>query len=257
MIILIGIYKIENLINHKIYIGQSVNIERRWNDEKRLAFDKTSLSYNYPISCALRKYGIENFLFEVLEECTKEQLNKQERYWIQYYDSFFNGYNQTLGGDSPILVQKEQIIGVITDLKNTDLYHKEIAQRWNISQEMVQGINTGRYWHQDNEDYPLQKKHKGYSRRGLKSQNWYCKKCGKKISKGANYCKECWDIEQRKVNRPSREELKKLIRTIPFTRIGKQFNVSDNTIRKWCISENLPSKIKDIKQYSDKDWDMI
>ena len=63
---------------------------------------------------------------------------------------------------------------IFNDLKTTDMYHREIAEKWNISQEMVQGINTGRYWHIDSEDYPLQKMHKGYSRKGIGIKKWYC-----------------------------------------------------------------------------------
>ena len=59
-------------------------------------------------------------------------------------------------------------------------------------------------------------------------------------------------------NRPvTRDELKQLIRTTTFAQIGRQFNVADNTIRKWCIKFNLPDKTKDIKQYSDDKWNSI
>jgi hypothetical protein len=51
--------------------------------------------------------------------------------------------------------------------------------------------------------------------------------------------------------------LKKLIRTKPFTQIGKQFNVSDNAIRKWCDNYNLPRKVNEIKSYSDEEWELI
>ena len=257
---MIGIYKIQNQINKKCYIGQSINIERRWQDEKRTAFDQTAKNYNYPISRAFRKYGLENFTFEILEQCPQSELNNKERYWINYYNSFFNGYNQTLGGDSTknLNIPKESIIGIFNDLKTTNLYHKEIAEKWHISIEMVQGINTGRYWHIETEDYPLQKLHKENSRRGLEKKIWYCEDCGKEISKGASYCKNCWDKRQRKViNRPNRKELKQLIRIKPFTKIGEQFGVSDNTIRKWCKAENLPFKSTNIKKISDEDWILI
>ena len=46
----------------------------------------------------MRKYGIENFTFSVIEECSQEQLNEREIYWIEYYDTYKNGYNSTLGG---------------------------------------------------------------------------------------------------------------------------------------------------------------
>jgi hypothetical protein len=55
----------------------------------------------------------------------------------------------------------------------------------------------------------------------------------------------------------SREELKQLIRTTPFTQIGKQFNVSDNAIRKWCDKYDLPRKSSEIKKYSNNEWENI
>ena len=55
----------------------------------------------------------------------------------------------------------------------------------------------------------------------------------------------------------TREELKELIRTKPFTQIGKQFNVSDNAIRKWCGKFNLPRKSTEIKEITDEEWKNI
>ena len=62
---------------------------------------------------------------------------------------------------------------------------------------------------------------------------------------------------QRMVERPTRKELKDLIRTLPFTQIAKKYNVSDNAIRKWCDKFNLPRKTTEIKQYSDEEWSKI
>ena len=59
------------------------------------------------------------------------------------------------------------------------------------------------------------------------------------------------------VERPSREVLKLMIRNEPFTKIGNKFNVTDNTIRKWCKNENLPYKASEIKKISDEDWKKI
>ena len=85
----------------------------------------------------------------------------------------------------------------------------------------------------------------------------YCKECGKQITSGATYCQSCEYKKRRIVERPSREELKSLIRNFPFTKIGERYEVSDNTIRKWCKSENLPTKKSDINSYSDFDWEKI
>ena len=55
----------------------------------------------------------------------------------------------------------------------------------------------------------------------------------------------------------SREELKSLIRTTPFTQIGKKYHVTDNAIKKWCDKYNLPRKRCDIKKYSDEEWSKL
>lgn len=97
-----------------------------------------------------------------------------------------------------------------------------------------------------------------------------CIDCGKIISSKAIRCSACFHksrqiekyneemhIMKDTGNIVNREELKQLIRTTPFVQIGKQFNVSDNAIRKWCKRFGLPSKVSDIKQYSDEEWEKL
>lgn len=100
--------------------------------------------------------------------------------------------------------------------------------------------------------------------RNVNHKKYYCEKCGKPVSaKHVKLCLECYKQEQnkehpqRKVERPSREELKEMIRSKPFTQIGKQFGVTDNTIRKWCDAENLPRTKQEINSYSDIEWENI
>ena len=81
-----------------------------------------------------------------------------------------------------------------------------------------------------------------------------CQRCGVELKTNSTYCVDCAKLVQRKVDRPSREELKTLIRTIPFVQIAKQYNVTDNAIRKWCIAYKLPSKKKEIITYTDDEW---
>lgn len=92
------IYKITNQINKKVYIGKTLEtIETRWKkhikDSKRERYEKR------PLYAAFNKYGIDNFIIEEVEECSVEILNEREIYWIEYYRSFKNGYNATIGGD--------------------------------------------------------------------------------------------------------------------------------------------------------------
>lgn len=82
---------------------------------------------------------------------------------------------------------------------------------------------------------------------------FYCINCGKEISRGSSLCLECYK-EVRKEGRPEREELKNLIRSLPFTEIAKQYFVTDNAIRKWCDGYNLPRTKKEIKSFTDEEW---
>ena len=85
---------------------------------------------------------------------------------------------------------------------------------------------------------------------------YFCKNCGKQIY-NSGYCSNCIAFKKRKVERPPRDVLKKEIRENSFLSLGKQYGVSDNAIRKWCKSENLPYKKKEINSYSHDEWDKI
>lgn len=105
------IYKIENLINHKIYIGQTTK-ERptdRFSQHRYLARhpeQETSISY---LHRAMNKHGINNFSFEIIEEIDNEYLNERERYWIQQMNSLIpNGYNMTTGGEGTLGYSRTQ-----------------------------------------------------------------------------------------------------------------------------------------------------
>jgi group I intron endonuclease len=95
-----GVYKITNRINGKIYIGQSINIESRWNAEKW--HGKTESSNSQAIIRAIRRYGLNSFDFEIVEETSVNQLDEREKYWITFFDSYnpTKGYNATFGGQN-------------------------------------------------------------------------------------------------------------------------------------------------------------
>ena len=91
-----GIYKITNLKTNDCYIGQSLDIYKRW-----CQHCKCGLGIDTPVGNKLYKamfqYGLQNFTFELLEECSKETLNEKEKFFIELYDAKNFGYNSTGG----------------------------------------------------------------------------------------------------------------------------------------------------------------
>lgn len=245
-----GIYKITNLINGHSYIGQSINIERRWRSHRSYNIDEVG---HKPLYRAFKKYGLSNFSFTIIEECDINILNQREQYWISYYDTYNNGYNLTTGGDgTPNVIVKLtniDILEIIELLQNSKLTQREISRMFNVGEDTISEINCGKTRRLDNIQYPIRNYKIAQSKK-------ICPLCGGPKDKASQLCHQCL-IEQLRKDRPNRETLKQLIRTTPFTTIGKRYNVSDNTIRRWCDTYNLPKQARKIKQYSDEEWELI
>ncbi len=128
---MIGIYKIENKINGKIYIGQSNNIKTRW--IQHLSALNNGIHNNRHLQCAWNKYGESNFEFSVIEECNSEDLNSKEIYYIDFYNSYIskNGYNLTFGGDGGKTLEPE-MINKIYELYNDGFIATEISKELHI-----------------------------------------------------------------------------------------------------------------------------
>ena len=250
---MIGIYKFTNKINGNSYIGQSINVENRKKDHISRAFNnyKTNIEYNTPLHKALRKYGLNNFDFEILEKCEKKELNNREQYWIKYYNTFQKGYNLTSGGDSHecSLKIKEEMANQIKDLLlNTNKTYEEIHRIFNISTGRISEINTGKIWFDNSLNYPLREK------KEKQKQKYYCIDCNTEITRFGIRCVKCAQIVRRNIQRPDRETLKHLIRVKTFVELEKIYKVTTNAIKKWCINYNLPSTKKEINSYSNEEW---
>ena len=87
-----GIYKITNLENGMCYVGKSTDLAKRWKQHILcgIGADKAGNNKLYP---AMLTFGVENFTFEIIEECEREQLDEREQYWQEYFQARSFGYS--------------------------------------------------------------------------------------------------------------------------------------------------------------------
>lgn len=147
------IYKCTCIINDKKYIGQTYqNYKDRWRDHIKESFCENAPGYNFHFHRAIRKYGKENFNWEIIEVINSEsldnlrkELDKLEIHYIKLYDSYHNGYNSTEGGDTSKIEQKRVVsyteYGDI--LRNFDNVN-EASAYYNIKKEIIWTI-CGRF----------------------------------------------------------------------------------------------------------------
>lgn len=147
---MIGIYKIENKINGKIYIGQSNNIQRRFQEHQTKG--ETS---RIPVDIAIQKYGKDNFTYTVIEETTIDNLNQAEEFWIDYFNSVETGYNCSKGGNQQSTGENngkakltEQDVIEIRKAYNNHLKQKDVYEKYKdiISFSYFQNLWQGRSW---------------------------------------------------------------------------------------------------------------
>lgn len=135
------IYKITNKINQKVYIGQTnLSLDQRWKAHLHDYEYKLRIGENRPLYQAFKKYGLENFSIEQIEETNN--LNEREQFYIQKYRSYvgFNdcwGYNATLGGDSRHSIDWTDKIDELIKLYNLGFACTEIGRKLNISADSV------------------------------------------------------------------------------------------------------------------------
>lgn len=92
-----GIYKIENIKDKRVYIGQSTNVRNRLREHIKSALGISTIA-NQAVHQAMAEEGLENFTFYLIDDCDRDILNERERYWIDFYRSNEWGYNRTRGG---------------------------------------------------------------------------------------------------------------------------------------------------------------
>ena len=158
-----AIYKITNLINGKIYVGQSKDPTRRWKEHKWDAFNP-NCKENSAIHHAFLKYGIDNFQFTIIGWF--EDYNEKERQYIKEFNSLYpNGYNLTEGGDEPphsygenhhnSAYSQQLVDNIIDDLLSKKYTQKQIEDKYNVNQQLVTSINRGVTHRRENIEYPI------------------------------------------------------------------------------------------------------
>lgn len=147
---MIGIYKITNKLNGKVYIGQSNNIERRFYEHQT-----KGESSRIPLDTEIKTIGKENFTYEIIEECEIDKLNEREAYWEVFYDSRKTGYNKIkcgttnlIGENNPNKKLTEQDIYFIRQCYNQHKKQQDVYELYKdkISFSYFQNLWQGRSW---------------------------------------------------------------------------------------------------------------
>lgn len=127
------IYKIINDINDKVYVGKTeFSIEKRFKQHCLDAF--RSRNEKRPLYSAMRKYGVEHFHAELIEET--DNANDREIYWIDKLNSYQQGYNATKGGDGKKYLNYDLIVATYKESKNI----RETSRKLNVSVDSIEAV---------------------------------------------------------------------------------------------------------------------
>ena len=161
-----GIYKFTNKTNNKVYIGKADNLEERYKSHMRNYDNHNLQDYNTKFYRALRKYGFENFNYEILESnryWTAEVLNQKEVEYIAKYRATEDeyGYNIQKGGLNtavPRKLSEKQVLEIKNKLVTSTLTMQQIAKEYGVGDAMISMINSGKAWAtMGATDFPLRK----------------------------------------------------------------------------------------------------
>lgn len=133
------IYKITNNVNGKVYIGQTIQtIKERF--YQHCATKCSDSVLNMAIHIAIKKYGKSNFTIEVIEEVDKDSLNDREKFWIEYYNSYNNGYNSTRGGQDSSTHCKELDTESIIKEYNSGKSLRSIGNTFKVDKQTIKDL---------------------------------------------------------------------------------------------------------------------
>ncbi len=145
-----GIYEIVNLINKKRYIGSTNCLQRRWLEHKSTLNRK--VHGNEYLQNSWNKYGMDNFIFNILEHCNEENLKEREKYWMTLYDSLkrSRGYNissaerHNMSDETKFKLSKAHKNKVLSDETKHKLSVINTGRRFKLSSESREKISAGK-----------------------------------------------------------------------------------------------------------------
>lgn len=137
------IYIIKNIVNDKVYIGQTIHsLELRFGQHCRRS--KTICGHTQKLYNAFRKYGVDKFFIELIEDnIPVDNLNEREIYYVQKYNSFECGYNSNCGGDGKAISTQEALENV-KQMLNDKVGYAIIAKKHNVNIMTIQRL--AHYW---------------------------------------------------------------------------------------------------------------
>lgn len=249
------IYLFKNKLNQKCYVGQAMDIERRYREHIYYSNNNPI----QPIHKALAKYGVENFEFKVLEflpNCDKKQIDEKEQYYIHKYQAYTRGYNCSLGGEGNLGLhhteETKKLIGEKSKNRSSESNRKigeKLKGRKYEGEELKRRIQNLKEnaspkavaWHKSEEGLQWHKKQGEY----LKGKNFkklikhICLECGKEFETYSNRSKYCCGACEQRYRR---KHLNKITRICQYC--GKPFETDKYEHHIYCSSSCVNKAVR-------------
>ncbi len=225
-----GIYKISNDINDKIYIGQSVNIAGRWIAHRYAGRNFKNTREKSKIHKAMNELGLDHFIFEIVEECEIEKLDERETYWIEYFNSYYNGYNSTKGGNSTRGEQNGRAIlteSQVFEIRQMYANHIRLKDAYEFYKNKISKCGFMKIWHYETWLYIMPEVYTEENRL------WHATQAKANINGNK---KQGYNNKARACSNEEIVEMRNLRnKGLSYAKIAKKLGRSQGVVRKYCL----------------------